>query len=97
MPTTSYVKMIDLWMLFNLFLPFMQVLLHTYIDFLREGEEEEREINHHGKTIKVGGEVDDDKEEKMRAVTVHSGKVNSKLFSVNEKSQQKAVRDYYKK
>ena len=31
--------MVDLWMLFNLFLPFVQVLLHTYIDLLREGEE----------------------------------------------------------
>ena len=84
-------------MLFNLFLPFVQVLLHTYIDLLREGEEEEREINHHGKTIKVGGEEDVNKDEKMRSVTVHSGKVNAKLFSTNERSQQKAVRDYYKK
>ena len=84
-------------MLFNLFLPFMQVLLHTYIDLLREGEEEEREINHHGKTIKVGEGASEDNDDKMKTVTVHSGKVNAKLFSVNEKNQQKAVRDYYKK
>ena len=82
-------------MLFNLFLPFAQVLLHTYIDLLREGEEEEREINHHGKALKVGGE-DAAKENKLSTVNVHSGKVDSKLLSVDEKKQQKAVRDYYK-
>ena len=71
LPTTSYVKMVDIWMLFNLFLPFAQVLLHTYIDLLREGEEEEREINHHGKALKVGGE-DAAKENKLSTVNVHS-------------------------
>ena len=30
LPETSYVKMIDLWLLFNLILPFSEVLLHTY-------------------------------------------------------------------
>ena len=30
LPQTSYVKMIDLWLLFNLVLPFSEVLLHTY-------------------------------------------------------------------
>ena len=30
LPVTSYVKMIDLWLVFNLILPFCEVLLHTY-------------------------------------------------------------------
>ena len=30
------------------------MLLHTLIDWMRT-EEEEREVNHHGKTITVGG------------------------------------------
>ena len=30
LPVTSYVKMIDLWLLFNLFIPFVEVLIHTY-------------------------------------------------------------------
>ena len=96
LPTTSYVKMVDLWMLFNLFLPFVQVVLHTYIDFLRDGEEEEREINHHGKSLKVGGEGG--KDENMKTVTVHPiNKSDMKIFSTNEKTQQKAIRDYYQK
>ena len=35
MPKTSYVKMIDIWLIFNLLLPFIEVLVHTYMDSLR--------------------------------------------------------------
>lgn len=51
LPKTSYIKMIDIWLIFNLFVPFSEVLLHTYIDSFRE--ELDREINHHGSPIKV--------------------------------------------
>ena len=54
LPKTSYMKMVDVWLLFNLLLPFIIVLLHTYMDTLRN--DEEREINHHGKTIQVNEE-----------------------------------------
>ena len=30
LPNTSYIKMIDIWLIFNLILPFSEVLLHTY-------------------------------------------------------------------
>ena len=50
-------KMIDVWLLFNLLYPFIIVLLHTYMDTLRN--DEEREINHHGRTITIN----DDKAE----------------------------------
>ena len=55
LPKTSYMKMIDVWLLFNLLYPFIIVLLHTYMDTLRN--DEEREINHHGRTVTI----DDDK------------------------------------
>ena len=51
LPTTAYVKMIDVWLLFCLFIPFLEVILHTYMDTLRE--DMERNVNHHGKVIKV--------------------------------------------
>ena len=51
LPKTSYMKMVDAWLLFNLLYPFIVVLLHTYMDTLRN--DEEREINHHGRTITV--------------------------------------------
>jgi hypothetical protein len=68
LPKTSYVKMIDIWLLFNLVLPFAevslftstspQVLLQTYIEHLRGIIEDKQTINHHGKSI----EVEDDSE-----------------------------------
>ena len=47
-------KMVDAWLLFNLLYPFIVVLLHTYMDTLRS--DEDREINHHGKTITINEE-----------------------------------------
>ena len=44
-------KMVDVWLLFNLLYPFIVVLIHTYMDTLRN--DEEREINHHGKAIQI--------------------------------------------
>ena len=41
LPATSYMKMIDVWLLFNLILPFIVVLIHTYMDTLRNHEEGE--------------------------------------------------------
>ena len=32
---TAYVKMVDVWLIFNLLLPFIEVLVHTYMDTLR--------------------------------------------------------------
>ena len=52
LPKTSYMKMMDVWLLFNLLYPFAVVLVHTYMDTLRN--DDEREFNHHGKTMKIG-------------------------------------------
>ena len=38
LPKTSYMKMIDIWLLFNLIYPFSVVLIHTYMDTLRNDE-----------------------------------------------------------
>ena len=56
LPQTAYVKMVDLWLIFAQMVPWIEVLLHTLIDYMRTDDEEEgRRINHHGKTITVGG------------------------------------------
>ena len=54
LPQTAYVKMVDVWLIFAQVVPWLEVLLHTLIDWMRTNEEE-REVNHHGKTITVGG------------------------------------------
>ena len=35
LPQTSYLKMIDVWLIFSLFVPFINVILHGYLDFQR--------------------------------------------------------------
>ena len=51
LPPTAYVKMIDIWLIFAQMVPFLEVLLHSWMDTHRI--DEDREINHHGSTIKV--------------------------------------------
>ena len=74
LPKTSYMKMIDVWLLSNLLYPFIIVLLHTYMDTLRN--DEEREINHHGRTITV----DDDKIEEGFKIKVQYLNLYNILF-----------------
>ena len=54
LPKTAYIKMIDIWLLFNLIKPFNDILVTTYMDSLRG--DDEREINHHGVARSVGNE-----------------------------------------
>ena len=56
LPPTAYVKMIDIWLIFTQMIPFMEVLLHTWMDSHRVSED--REINLHGKTLTVGDNED---------------------------------------
>ena len=34
-PVTSYIKMIEIWLLFNLIIPFLDVVLACYVDYIR--------------------------------------------------------------
>ena len=45
LPKTSYMKMMDVWLLFNLLYPFVVVLIHTRMDTLRDNEDEEEVAN----------------------------------------------------
>ena len=37
LPKTAYIKVVDVWLIINLLIPFLEVLLHTVIDMLRNG------------------------------------------------------------
>ena len=43
LPKTAYIKLIDVWLITNLMIPFLEVLLHTIIDILRNQLAETRE------------------------------------------------------
>ena len=77
LPKTSYIKMMDIWLMINLLLPFIEVLLHTYIDCLRN--DEDREINHHGTTVTP------EKEDSIQKLTlVQPAEMNLDLISCNK-------------
>ena len=84
-------KMVEVWLIFNLLLPFSDVLLHTYTDHVRSALDECREINHHGSTVKVGEGDHDDVERKEVMDTPDSYDKN--LISVDEKTQDAAMRN----
>ena len=52
LPKTSYMKMVDVWLLFNLMYPFIVVLMHTYMDSLRN-DEENNEVAPKNKSIQT--------------------------------------------
>ena len=43
LPATAYIKMIDYWLIFNLLKPFVDIIVQTYIESLREAEEEKED------------------------------------------------------
>ena len=43
LPSTAYIKMIDIWLLFGLFKPFIDIIMHTYIETLRENPDEQKQ------------------------------------------------------
>merc|ERR1712203_609624 len=86
LPKTSYMKMVDAWLLFNLLYPFIVVLIHTYMDTLRN--DDEREINHHGKSI----QINNDNEEPSSVIKVKPA--NTALVSVNEKVEIEAQKAF---
>ena len=90
LPKTSYIKMINIWLIFNLLFPFIEVLLHTYMDLLRD--EEDRNINHHGTTIKPGG---DDNESSVIKVNPVPTTKSMDLVSRDEEIQVNALKRHY--
>ena len=39
LPSTSYVKMIDVWLIFAQLIPFTEVVMLTAMEFYREGDD----------------------------------------------------------
>ena len=66
--------MIDIWLIFNLCLPFIEVLLHTYIEMV--STEDTREINHHGAALTVEDDwKKEDQGKSMKAIPNNTVKV----------------------
>ena len=80
----------DVWLIFNLLLPFIEVLVHTYMDTLRS--DDDREINHHGTAIKLDGSEEADVIQVAPAP--EQPKVDLRI-SRDEQVQQRALKEFY--
>ena len=57
LPSTSYIKMIDVWFIFSMTIPFIEVILQTYIEHLRS-KQGYSHISRHGAAIAVKSQGD---------------------------------------
>ena len=57
LPSTAYVKMIDIWLISGQLIPFIEVVLLTMMEALREGYGSTRTINNHGQNRFIKGRV----------------------------------------
>ena len=94
LPKTSYIKMIDVWLLSSLVKPFLDILLQTYIDNLRA--DENRDINHHGTSISVGDKEGRPLTSRSAWISFDEEGKDKNLVSLNEATQQKALKEFYK-
>ena len=91
LPPTAYVKLIDVWLIFSQLIPFVSVLLHTFMDNMRE--EGERKVNHHGRVRKI-------KESKINVMEADGSRPGSEphyldMTQRNEKDLVAARRAFY--
>ena len=86
--------MIDVWLLISLIKPFLDIILQTYIDYLRD--DSTREINHHGEPRKVSDK--DTAGGKLVKVAPYNDEVDlNKLRSIDERTQMDALKKLYSK
>merc|ERR1719462_1194090 len=82
LPTTAYIKMIDVWLIFNLLKPFIDIIVQTYIESLREADSTKDEV---------------EPLEKQAWIDEENAENDQKLRSKDEKKQQKAMNSFYEK
>ena len=51
LPPTSYIRMVDIWLIFSILIPFLEVSIITFKEF--NNVEDSIAINHHGRMIEV--------------------------------------------
>ena len=66
LPSTSAVKMIDVWLLFTLFVPFVEILIHTKLVLIKE--DQNQESSSAVVPLVTNGDVEDINETKMMFV-----------------------------
>ena len=87
LPVTSYFKMIDIWMLFTMTIPFIEVVLHTTNDMFKKSKATQACANKQVDvvTVKPAGNQDVEAKDKTRknigiAIASHILLISSVIF-----------------
>ena len=51
LPPTSYIRMIDIWLIFGILIPFLEVCILTFKEYYND--DHERQVNHHRRPIAI--------------------------------------------
>ena len=77
LPVTSYIKMIDIWMLFTMTVPFLEVVLHTTNEVFKRPPGSDKQVD----VVRVKPAEQNEEEEEPKA----SSRVSSKLVRLTSR------------
>ena len=77
LPVTSYIKMIDIWMLFTMTVPFLEVVLHTTNEVFKRAPGPDKQVD----VVRVKPAEQNEEEEEPKA----SSRVSSKLVRLTSR------------
>ena len=77
LPVTSYIKMIDIWMLFTMTVPFLEVVLHTTNEVFKRSPGPDKQVD----VVRVKPAEQNEEEEEPKA----SSRVSSKLVRLTSR------------
>ena len=53
LPPTAYIKMVDVWLIFGQLIPFLETVLLTVMEYLREGENGNPQVREWSRALRV--------------------------------------------
>ena len=77
LPVTSYIKMIDIWMLFTMTIPFLEVIMHTTNEVFKRPPGPDKQVA----VVRVKPAEQNEEEEEPKA----SSRVSSKLVRLTSR------------
>ena len=51
LPPTSYIRMVDVWLIFGILIPFLEGSILTFKEY--NNDEDAFNVNHHGRTVTI--------------------------------------------
>lgn len=92
LPVTAYIKMVDVWLIFNLIIPFVLIVIHTYMDTLRPGDEKEEEQESQPSSQSLRGEGGVPGDDGLAKFSIEDPNAKLTKMSLTERRKRRAMR-----